>query len=90
MIKGVGNHLPVQKVVTQPVHKQIPADPPKQIRAMDKLEVAGVSHMLASLKAQDVRMELVTKIRKQIEAGKYETEAKIDAAVGRVMAELGE
>src|SRR6476646_1879159 len=84
MIHGVGNNSPVQKVVSQPVQKQLPAEPAAQLRATDRLEVSGASHLLKTLKASgDVRAELVSSIKQQIEAGKYETPAKLDAAIDR-------
>ena len=41
MINGIGNNSPVQKIVSQPIQKQLPAEPPKQLRAMDRLEVSA-------------------------------------------------
>ena len=88
MINGIGSHSPVQKIVSQPVQKQVPADAPKQLRATDRLEVSGASHLLASLKASGVRTELVQSLKAQIAAGTYETEAKLDAAVNRLLDEI--
>ena len=36
----------------------------------------------------DVRTDLVASVRRMIRGGTYETPAKLDAAVGRLMAEL--
>jgi len=88
MINGIGSHSPVQKIVSQPVQKQVPAEAPKQLRATDRLEVSGASHLLHTLKASDVRADLVQSVKSQIDAGKYETEAKLDAAVSRLLDEL--
>src|SRR3954465_3733035 len=80
-IHSIGNNSPVQKVVTQPIQKQLPAQPAKQMPVADKLQLSGVSHMLATLKANDVRGEKVAAIKSQIDAGTYESDAKLDAAV---------
>jgi len=88
-INSVGNQNPVHKVVSQPVHKQLPATPAKQLAVTDKLELSGVSHMLKTLKSNDVRMDKVSAIKAQIEAGTYESEAKLDAAIDKLMDDLG-
>jgi anti-sigma28 factor (negative regulator of flagellin synthesis) len=86
MINGIGSNSPVQKIVTQPVSKQLPAEPAKQLRATDRLEVSGAGHLLKA--SGDIRVDLVQSIKQQIEAGTYETDAKLNAAVDRLMDEL--
>jgi anti-sigma28 factor (negative regulator of flagellin synthesis) len=88
-IHGVGHNSPVQKVVTNPVQKSVPTNAPAQHPITDRLELSGVSHLLKTLQANDVRMEKVTSIKAQIEAGKYETEAKLNAAIDRLLDDLG-
>ncbi len=89
MINGIGSNSPVQRIVTQPISKQLPAEPPKQLPVTDRLELSGVNHLMQALKASaDVRVDLVQNIRQQIEAGTYETPAKLDAAVTRLLKEL--
>src|SRR5688572_27940594 len=80
-INGIGNNSPVQKVVSNPVQRQIPADAARQLGATDKVELSGMSHRRKTLKANDVRTEKVAAIKAQIEAGTYEDDAKMDAAV---------
>ena len=88
-INSVGNQNPVQKVTTQPIHKQLPASPAKQMPATDKLELSGVGHMLKTLKSNgDVRMDKVAQIKAQIESGAYESEAKLDAAIDKLIDDL--
>jgi anti-sigma28 factor (negative regulator of flagellin synthesis) len=89
MINGVGNNSPVQKIAATPIHKQLPAQPAKQLRAADKLEVSGVGHMLKALKSNDVRGEMVASVKAQIQAGTYESDAKLNAAVERLLDEMG-
>ena len=89
-IQGIGANPQVNKVVSQPiVNKQLPATPATQVPLTDKLQLSGVSHMLATLKAGgDIRADKVASIRQQIEAGRYESDAKLDAAIDRLMDDL--
>jgi len=87
-INVVNSNSPVQKIVQQPISKQVPADPPKQLPTVDKLELSGVSHLLQTLKNNDVRVDKVAQIRSQIEAGTYETDDKLDVAADRLLDDL--
>ncbi len=87
-INGVGHNSPVQKIVSNPIQKSIPSDGPKHTGASDKVELSGMSHLLKSLKNNDVRMEKVADIKAQIEAGTYEDGAKMDVAVDRMLDDL--
>ena len=87
-INGLGNSSPVQKIVSQPIQKQVPADAPKQLAMTDKLELSGVSHLLKSLRNNDVRVDKVAEVKAQIEAGTYEDDQKLDAALDRLLDDL--
>ena len=88
-VNNVGNSSPVQKIVSNPVQKSIPADAPKQLPAADRLELSGVSHLMKALKANgDVRTDKVADIKAQIEAGTYENDEKLDAAIDRMLDDL--
>jgi negative regulator of flagellin synthesis FlgM len=88
-VQGVGNQSPVQKIISNPIQKEIPA---QQIspapRGPDKLELSGVSHLLKTLKTNDVRTEKVQQIRAQIANGTYETDEKLDAAADKLLDDL--
>lgn len=84
-INSVGNSNPVQKIVTQPVQKSVGADAPKQLRVTDRVELSGVSHLLNSLKTNDIRADKVAEVKSQIDAGTYENDAKLDAAIERML-----
>jgi anti-sigma28 factor (negative regulator of flagellin synthesis) len=86
-INSVGANSPLQKIVQQPIQKQLPADAPKH-PSVDKLELSGVSHLLKTLKNNDVRVDKVAEIRAQIEAGTYETDDKLDIAADRLLDDL--
>jgi anti-sigma28 factor (negative regulator of flagellin synthesis) len=87
-INGVGSNSPIQKIVNQPVQKQVPADAPKQLPLTDRVELSGVSGMLKALKQNDVRADKVAEIKSAIDAGTYETDDKLDAAVDRLLDDL--
>lgn len=87
-VNGIGQSSPVQKIIQQPIHKQVPADAPAQLPTVDKLELSGVSHLLQTLKNNDVRVDKVAQIKAEIEAGTYETEEKLDIAVDRLLDDL--
>ena len=87
-INGIGSNSPVQKIVQQPIQKEVPADPPKQLPVVDKLQLSGMSHLLEALKSNDMRTDKIADIRAQIEAGTYETDDKLDAAADRLLDEL--
>ena len=92
-INGVGANTPlhnVSKVSAQPVSKAIPANAPKALPMTDKVQLSHVNQMMATLKAGgDIRADKVASIRAQLAAGTYETEAKLDAAIERLMDDLG-
>ena len=87
-INSVGSNSPIQKITAQPISKQLPTEAPKQAHTTDKLELSGMSHLLKTLKNNDVRTDKVASIRAQIEAGTYETDDKLDAAADRMLDDL--
>jgi len=84
-INSINGNTPVQKIVTQPVQKQVPTDPPAQVRVTDRLELSGIGHMLKVLKTNDIRTDKVASIKSAIEAGAYETEDKLNAAIEKLL-----
>lgn len=84
-INGIGSSSPVQKIVSQPIQKQIPTDPPAQLPVMDKVELSTQAVYLDSLKKNDIRADKVADIRAQIEAGTYETPDKLDSAIDKLL-----
>jgi anti-sigma28 factor (negative regulator of flagellin synthesis) len=87
-VGGGGSAGPVNRVVASPIQKQIPADAPAQLPAHDRLELSGVSHLLKTLKNNDVRTDKVAIVKAQIEAGTYEDDKKLDAAVDKLLDDL--
>lgn len=87
-VNNVGSSSPVQKIVANPIRKQLPADAASQPRASDRLELSGAGHLLKALKTNDVRMDKVQDIKSQIENGTYESEQKLNVAVDRLLDDL--
>ena len=94
-VNGIGGHSPIQKaVVSKPVHVSLPAKPQvaqaAQPMIADKVQLSHVNHLLATLKAGgDIRADKVESVRAQLKAGTYESEAKLDAAIDRLIDDLG-
>ena len=87
-VNNVGSSSPVQKIVANPIRKQIPTDAPSQPKASDRLELSGAGHLLKALKTNDVRTDKVQSIKSQIEDGTYESEQKLNVAVDRLLDDL--
>lgn len=79
----------IQKVVNQPIQKEIAADAPKQLPVADRVELSGMSEMLKSLKAgKDFRADKVADVKSQLEAGTYESDEKLNIAADRLLDDL--
>jgi len=87
-VNNVGQSAPVQKIVTNPVSKSIPADAPKNLPATDKLELSGVSHLAQPAQEHDIRADKVSAIKSQIDAGTYEDDSKLETATNRLLDDL--
>jgi anti-sigma28 factor (negative regulator of flagellin synthesis) len=85
-VNNIGSSSPVQKIVANPIQKQIPADAPA--RATDRLELSGASHLLQTLKSNTVRADKVQSIKSQIEAGTYDDDHKLNVAIDRLLDNL--
>ena len=88
-MNSVGNNPSIQKIIQQPVQKQIPANAPKQ-PIVDKLELSGTSEMFKILQRNDIRTDKVAEVRAAIDAGKYEDDTKLDAAIDKLLDDLND
>ena len=88
-ITGLGGINPLQP--TQQIAKQNPVESvsaPK-VPAKDRLELSGMSHLMATLKTNDVRTDKISSIRDQIAAGTYDADgAKLEGAVDKMLDDL--
>ncbi len=60
------------------------AEAPRTLDRSDRVELSA-----AALNAEGVRTDLVARIRAEIAAGTYETDAKLDSAAEKLVKELG-
>lgn len=89
-INGVGNSGSVQRIVGPAAARPGSAAGAAAAKSgsTDKLELSGMSHLLKSLKNNDVRTDKVASVRGEIEAGTYEDDRKLEAAIDRLLEEL--
>jgi anti-sigma-28 factor FlgM len=60
--------------------------PPRPAMTPRARHLAGIVRMLSS--TPSVRRELVDEIQRQVEAGDYVTEEKLDLAIGRMLEDI--
>jgi flagellar biosynthesis anti-sigma factor FlgM len=63
---------------------------PAPARANDRVELSGMQNFLQALKTNDVRVDKVSEIRSQIDAGNYDVDGKLDQALDRLLDDLAE
>ena len=62
----------------------------KPIASRDEVEISSGGKMLENLhQSPDVRAERLAQIKAAIEAGEYETPEKLEAALSRMLSEIG-
>ena len=66
-----------------------PAEQAGHTRAADRLELSGASHLLQLAKANDVRADKIADLKKQIDAGTYDLDAKADVVADKLGEDLG-
>jgi flagellar biosynthesis anti-sigma factor FlgM len=87
-INSVTSSVPVQQVAAPTVQRETAAEPSAARSSSDRVELSGMSHLLAALKSNDIRTEKVAAIKAQIEAGTYEDDYKLDVASDRMLDDL--
>jgi negative regulator of flagellin synthesis FlgM len=89
-IHGPSNVSGVQPINTQHrLHSAQPATPKPHMTPVDQLDISHEADMVSRAReVPDIRHDLVNRIKSEIEAGTYETEEKLDIAVGRLLDEL--
>ena len=88
-INGIGNiHGPQQVRPTQGVDGAS-ATEGANLHEADQVEISAEAEMISRVhELPDIRADRVAEIREQIAAGAYETDEKLDIAVGRLLDEL--
>jgi anti-sigma28 factor (negative regulator of flagellin synthesis) len=89
-INSIGTTDPIQQVVNNPIQKNLPSNPDSvgTTNTADRLELSGVSTVYQALQANNIRTDLVSSVRSQIEAGTYETDDKLNAATDKLLDDL--
>jgi negative regulator of flagellin synthesis FlgM len=88
-ISGVGGNSPIQRIAAPAAAPSAaPASSTATTRSADKLELSGASHLLHSLKTNNIRADKVASIKAQIENGTYEDDHKLDAATNGLLDDL--
>ena len=83
-INGLGAVSPLQQ--TQNITGKAATSQTAKPSLTDRLELSGVSHLLQTLKTNDIRTEKVAAIKAQIADGSYDADgSKLDAAAGKVL-----
>jgi negative regulator of flagellin synthesis FlgM len=76
-----------------PPHRAAAAAPsaaPESAQPLDQLDISREADLVSRVRdLPEIRAERVEQLRAQIEAGRYETEDKLDMAVSRLLDELG-
>lgn len=92
-IHGLGptggiNRIQQTKPAAAPAQAEATAATPDRTDRVDISSNSSVSAMLAKLKTNDVRLDKVQDIKGQIEAGTYESDEKLNAAIDRLIDDL--
>jgi negative regulator of flagellin synthesis FlgM len=90
-INGLGGTSPLQQTQNvTPKNVNAPQGTNKPSLS-DRLELSGVSHLLSSLKTNDIRTDKVAAIKAQIASGIYDADgSKLDAATDKVLDAISE
>jgi len=83
-INGLGATPPLQP--TQNITGKTATPQAAKPSISDRLELSGVSHLLQTLKTNDIRTDKVAAVKAQIADGSYDADgSKLDAAVGKLL-----
>lgn len=87
-INGIGSSQNISNIQGAKAAARAPEAKPAESARGDRVELSNVNALLTKLKTNDVRTDKVADIKAQIEAGKYESDDKLDAAIDRLMDDL--
>lgn len=77
----------IEPVADRPGPRTAPT--PRSERPSDRVELSDRARYLSKLAAlPEVRLDLVDRVRREIAAGSYETDAKLDAAIRNLVEDL--
>lgn len=85
-------HLHGPQPISAPHHSK-PQQPPAATEAsrdVDQLDISPQADLVSRIHdLPDIRADRVAEVRAQIASGEYETEAKLDVALDRLLDEIG-
>ena len=85
MLRAMCRMLPCRNTAAS-----VPSATPEPAQPTDQLDISREADLVSRVRElPEIRAERVEQIRAQIEAGRYETEDKLDVAVSRLLDELG-
>ena len=88
-IHGIGGVNGPQQVQPTQGIEETKATDATSLHEADQVDISPEADMISRVhELPDIRADRVAEIRAQIEAGAYETEEKLDIAVGRLLDEL--
>ena len=88
-ITGVGGNTPIQRPAAPAAsNPTAPAATTSTSRPADKLDLSGASHLLQSLKTNDIRADKVASVKAQLANGTYEDDHKLEGALDGLLDDL--
>ncbi len=89
-INSLGGSSPIQPTQNvTPTKTTAPASETAAPSIGDRLELSGVSHLLQTLKTNDIRTDKVAALKAQIADGSYDADgSKLDAATDKLLDDI--
>jgi len=89
-INSVGGNSPIQPPTppAAPTISSAPASTSSTARPADRLDLSGTSHLLQSLKTNNIRADKVASVKSQIANGTYEDDHKLNGALDGLLDDL--
>jgi len=87
-INPINSSLPLAATSPTSPIRPLAAPATTVARAADRVELSGVNRLDTLQSTATIRTDKVTAVRAQLEAGTYETDAKLNIAIGKLLDEL--
>jgi anti-sigma28 factor (negative regulator of flagellin synthesis) len=87
-VNNIGSTPPIRPITSPTVQKPVQAEAPAHTPVADRVELSGVSHLVAIAKQNNIRTDKVAAVKAQIQAGTYEDDKKLDIATGKLLDDL--
>jgi anti-sigma28 factor (negative regulator of flagellin synthesis) len=90
-INNINSNDPVQQLTNRPIQRTLPADSTDAAGApalADRVDLSGASYPAQLLQTNNVRSDLVSNVRSQIDAGTYEDDNKLNVTADKLLNDL--